>query len=105
MGHVAGDLLTVDMAKLTDSEVLLSGPPCTPWAPNGLKKGTLDERADVYERVSDWILELAYRGVLVIFLLENSAKLINTDFFKDMVTKLRVAFPFFRIDWVEHDLT
>ena len=74
VGHVAGDLLKVDMAKLTDSEVLLSGPPCTPWAPNGLKKGTLDERADVYERVSDWILELAYRGVLVISLLENGAK-------------------------------
>ena len=49
-------------------------------------------------------MKLSYRGSLVIFLLENSAKLINTDFFKDMVTKLRVALPFFRIDWVGHNL-
>ena len=102
-GSEAGDVCRIPLCELADAEGCVSGPPCTPWAPNGKRKGRADTRANVWESVIDWIIELSDRGVLLFFALEGSKELMSdVDGMGSHITKtldkLAVALPFFRCD-------
>ena len=101
IGPQVGDVLTKPLQDLEDSEGLAAGPPCQPWAGNGFRAGANDPRSWVYERVVLWILELAWRGCLVWFVLENSEKLQKSVFLTWMRRKLEVCLPFFVIEPIQ----
>ena len=69
----AGDVLQIDTDSL-DGEMLLAGPPCQHVNQSGLRLGVRDDRHQVFECLCDWIIELAWRGVLVPFSLETTLK-------------------------------
>ena len=68
----AGDIRSVDVKDLADSDVLACGPPCSPWAGTGARQGRLDPRSEVYFTVVEWVIYLAKRGSLLAFAIENS---------------------------------
>ena len=70
LGEQKGDVLNIDLANLEDSHILLSGPPCPPWAGNGNKKSTGDTISQVFHKVLQMIIYLAQRGLLA-FIIEN----------------------------------
>ena len=60
------------MDKLdSDMDILVSGPPCPPWAGNGNKQGLGDARAAVFIRVLEWAVLWIKSGCLIAAVLEN----------------------------------
>ncbi|CAK0877406.1 unnamed protein product [Prorocentrum cordatum] len=104
LGPVDGDVMGLPIEELQDAELLLSGPPCQPFAEGGRHGGADDPRSEVYETVVGWVIELAWRGVLVMFLIENSCNMKSYAFFWEMFRRLASCIPFFAIDVVELDL-
>ena len=74
--EVRGDVLCVDPADAASCDCLIAGPPCTPWALNGLRQGIRDPVAQVFLRVLDWLVSLSSRG-LKMFALENSCEILT----------------------------
>ena len=69
-----GDVTKMDFDKLERPiEVIVSGPPCPPWAGNGLKNGQVDFRADVYVQIVRLAICLIKAGELLALVLENVA--------------------------------
>ena len=61
LGEVKGDLLKMPLKKLLESghmDLLIAGPPCPPWAGQGLKRSTKDIRAKVFVRILLWAVVL-----------------------------------------------
>ena len=72
VGPVDGDLLKADICSLSGGlDLLVSGPPCPPWAGNGKHNGTQDPRADVFGMVLTWMVRSIKEGCLVASLIEN----------------------------------
>ena len=72
VGPVDGDLLKEDICSLSGGlDLLVSGPPCPPWAGNGKHNGTQDPRADVFGMVLTWMVRSIKEGCLVASLIEN----------------------------------
>lgn len=71
LGPVDGDLTKTPLAQLAVPNFLISGPPCPPWAGNGLKQSQQDERACVFEAVVKWILHFARSDQFLGFAIEN----------------------------------
>ena len=72
VGPVDGDLLKKDICSLSGGiDLLVSGPPCPPWAGNGKHNGTQDPRADVFGMVLTWMVRSIKEGCLVASLIEN----------------------------------
>ena len=71
LGEIHGDLLSVPIHDLTCPDILLSGPPCPPWAGHGNKLSSSDSRATVYTTVLKWIVHLIRSGSLKIAIVEN----------------------------------
>ena len=67
-----GDVLKMSLSEIEDSEGLIAGTPCPPWAPNGPRSGSNDARSEVTERIFDWVVDLAWRGSLLWYAIENS---------------------------------
>jgi site-specific DNA-cytosine methylase len=109
-GPVRGDMLSISTRDLQDASMLLSGCPCQPFAKNGQHKGAMDQRSDVLDVVVDWIVELAWRGVLVLFALENSPEMAlmmgtgTKSVLEVLLERLRVQIPFFKIESEVHSL-
>lgn len=103
-GPVNGDIMKMELAGLDSCEIFVAGPPCQPYAANGSGKGFQDDRSAVLEACIDWIIELAHRGSLIVFLLENSEKLTTHSEFWSLLDKLICACPWFKIEVVQHDL-
>ena len=91
LGQTNGDIQKVALDQLEDCDLLVAGPPCGPWAGNGRRMGCLDPRAQVYHRIVDVIVELAKRGKLVAFAIENSPNILSRsngeDSMADVVMK------------------
>lgn len=106
--HVAcgkmGDITQVQMQDVEDAEVFISGPPCRPWTVAGPRLGLQDPLADVFQRVLDMIVELAGRGCLVVFLVENSSEIVKGTFLPSVIAELNVLIPHFLVDVVTVDL-
>ncbi|CAE7545008.1 nlaIVM, partial [Symbiodinium pilosum] len=98
VGPQKGDIEKVPLSSLEDSEGLISGPPCQPFSFCGLRKGSADFRAMPFEVVIRWIIELASRGCLLWFMLENSSNLYRDPFLLAMLAILEAACPYFHIE-------
>ena len=92
------DITTLSLNGLDNSEKFMAGPPCTPWSLQGDRQGVLDSRSAPYETCIDMIIELAQRGCLLMFVLENSPELFGTPFLANMLEKLDACIPFFTVD-------
>jgi site-specific DNA-cytosine methylase len=71
LGPSAGDILACRLEDLPDVDAVVSGPPCPPWSSLGIRRGSGDPRAAVFDRVVEMILHWAGRGCLSFFVLEN----------------------------------
>ena len=103
-GPTHGDITQVPLSSLPNCEALVSGPPCQPYAPNGRGEGFDDPRSEIFEIVVRWVVELAWRGCLLCFLLENSTAIVTHAYFWKVVEQLQLSCPFFRIEVMEQDL-
>ena len=91
----------VDINDLRDAEVLGVGTPCQPFTSEGQRQGALDPRSYVTEVIVNWIAELAWRGCLVLFFIENSPhmetnSIVFADGYLEMIKqRLEFLLPFF----------
>ena len=103
-GEERGDVSHVDVHQLPACELLLSGPPCQPYAPNGKGEGFCDPRSEIFEIVVGWIIHLAWQGTLVAFLVENSTAIVSHEYFWKLIEQITCSCPFFRVEVVQQDL-
>lgn len=96
-GEKKGDLLSIDFSGQETCELFIAGPPCQPYAANASKAGFADPRSEVLERCCDLIIEMAHRGSLVVFLLENSERLTLYKEFWKLIDKIICACPLKRL--------
>ena len=66
-----GNLLFVPLQDLTVPDIVVSGPPCPPWAGHGKKKSILDDRSLIYTAVLRWIVHFIKAGCLQLAVVEN----------------------------------
>ena len=86
VGPVSGDILRRSPASFGSANILVAGPPCPPWSSMGVRQSFDDERAEVFVKVLDVIVNQAERGfsslsapaeadnasnIFFVFLLEN----------------------------------
>ena len=104
LGQVEGDLTKHLYSRGLPCDMLVSGPPCPPWAGNGLKGGAQDARADVFVTVLKYCVHMATMGSLHAVVVENVSGILEktqqgqASSFMDVVLEgLRKAVPQF--DW------
>ena len=72
VGRTAGNICDVPLASLdSETDCVISGPPCPPHSFIGKRLAHLDARSSVFTTVVSWIVHLATNGRLAFFLLEN----------------------------------
>ena len=104
-----GDMFAADIHNV-QAALLICGAPCQPFAPNGNQLGLLDERSEVLEKALEWIVELAWKGELIAFALENSAAIVTMQANPDsaileyVIRRLEVQISFFAIEPIVHNL-
>jgi site-specific DNA-cytosine methylase len=101
---VAGDILRQGPPH-DNVEGAVAGPPCQHLNTSGERLGTHDPRSEVFERYTDWIIELAWSGTLIWLGIENSANINSVpgtspgrSYAQEFLDKLMIAVPFF---WFE----
>lgn len=104
-GKDVGDMMRVPVEALLDSDVLAAGPPCQAWAPGGQHGGEDDERSHCYSRIVEWVVELAHRGCLKAYFLENGEGIMQMQdgrqpFAEKILPLLAERVPFFRHGFV-----
>ena len=53
---VAGDITRIPLAQLQRPvDFLVAGPPCPPWAGQGMRKGCRDPKAKVFMAILSWV--------------------------------------------------
>lgn len=87
-GPQLGDIEKVCEPMLPQCELLLSGPPSQPYAPNGKGGGFMDPRSEAFEVVLSWLVSLAWQGGLIAFVIENSTSLASHEFFWKLLNTL-----------------
>ncbi len=99
-----GDLRHIDTAALADAEVIVAGPPCPPWSSLG-KRGSFDDpRAAIFWKVINAVIDVARRGVLLFFVLENVAGILKRPSgaseppLQAIVQELKNALPNFQVE-------
>ena len=93
-GKHAGDLTKVPLESLDlETELLIAGPPCPPFSTIGKGLGELDPRSHIFLTVMQWIIYLATKGQLCMFILENVVG----------IAKRQLGAPPF-LAWVEAEL-
>ena len=98
----SGDLLKHDLQDLERPvDVLIAGPPCPPWAGQGKKQGTADDRSWVYVQVLRFVVALIKCNDLLGVLLENVKGILQAvtpqlgSFMDKVVTVLEAEAPEF----------
>jgi hypothetical protein len=66
-----GDFTRLAMRDLPDADALVTGPPCPPFSPIGLRGGWEDPQGKVFKHIIKAIAELVRRGCLKWFIIEN----------------------------------
>ena len=104
LGQVEGDLTQHLCSRGLPCDLLVSGPPCPPWAGNGNKGGAEDARADVFVSVLKYCVHMATMGSLHAVVLENVHGILEKtqkgkapSFMDAVLEALRMAVPQF--DW------
>ena len=102
--HLGQDLCEVEIKDFERPvDLLISGPPCPPWAGNGKHEGLEDDRAHVFLAVMKLVLSLVKVGELKACVIENvkgirnKPKGMDTSFMDYLVKFLRERVPEF--DW------
>ena len=100
-----GDITKLDITKVERPvDVLCSGPPCPPWAGNGLQAGPMDERSEVFLSVLRLAISLIKVDELQALILENVRGITFTQkghthsFMEHMVRFLEREVPEFNWD-------
>ena len=64
LGPIDGDILSddVDVSQWDQVDAIMSGPPCPPWSSMGHHAGRDDDRARVFDRVTDLIASQGHKG-------------------------------------------
>ena len=72
LGKVAGDITRIPLAQLQRPvDFLVAGPPCPPWAGQGVRRGYRDPKAKAFMAVLSWVAYLVATGGLLGEILEN----------------------------------
>ena len=77
IGDCAGDILRLsldDLDLLADRECLIAGPPCQPFNESGARLGARGARAEVLDRLTDWIVYLGVERIAEVFLYRKQQK-------------------------------
>ncbi|CAK9082143.1 Modification methylase DsaV (M.DsaV) (Cytosine-specific methyltransferase DsaV), partial [Durusdinium trenchii] len=77
-------------------DLLVSGPPCPPWAGNGNHQGLRDQRADVFLAVVKLVISLVKVGELKACVLENVKGILSKPKGKEM------SFMDYLVDYLRH---
>ena len=78
LGVQSGDINSLALQNVERPvDMLVSGPPCPPWAGNGSHKGTQDERSNVFISVVRIVICLIMAGELKACCLENVKGITN----------------------------
>ena len=78
LGKEAGDIVAVPSSEWERPvHVVISGPPCPPWAGNGNRRGVDDARAQVFLQIARAVAAFAKRGELQAAVLENVAGIMH----------------------------
>ncbi len=67
-----GDVAELDIEAMGEVNLVVAGPPCEPFTPNGLRKGQADPRGWLVQHVLDYVCHFHPQAVV----LENSDKLL-----------------------------
>ena len=104
LGHQAGDVTALPLEKVERPvDLLVSGPPCPPWAGNGSHRGADDDRAEVFLAVVRIVISLILCGELKACCLENVKGITNrlkkqpVSFMDCLLQFLQAEVPMF--DW------
>lgn len=105
VGPDHGDLLKIKLQDLEVPNFLIAGPPCPPWAGNGLKRGESDARADVYGAILKWIVHWSRHPQFLGFALENVGGMAKRNqgceaYLPRALKTLRAAVPTWIFDFV-----
>ena len=103
-GPEDGDLLKLRREEMESCEMLVGGPPCQPWSFCGEKGGCNDPRSEVMDETVNMIIEQAWRGQLCLVVLENSSRLLGTEYLAEIMRRLEISVPFFKWDAHKSDL-
>ena len=103
-GPEDGDLLKLRREEMESCEMLVGGPPCQPWSSSGEKGGCNDPRSEVMDETVNMIIEQAWRGQLCLVVLENSSRLLGTEYLAEIMRRLEISVPFFKWDAHKSDL-
>lgn len=108
LGPTDGDVCRVDLKSLERPvDMLVSGPPCPPWAGNGCRGGQSDVRAMVFVAVLRIVIALAKVGDLSAVCLENVKGILQKSagqtqsFMEKVLAIMRDVVPEFSWDVVE----
>ena len=100
----AGDICNVDLSTIKRPvDMLVSGPPCPPWAGNGSHRGQWDPRADVFLHVMRLTICLIKTGELKAVIIENVRGILNQQggnpsFMTSVINFLEANIPEFAWD-------
>ena len=104
LGSEAGDLTKHLYRRGTPCDILVSGPPCPPWAGQGCHAGAADVRAEVFVEVLKYCIRAGRLNALHAVVLENVKGILQkTDkgsgpsFMESVLQEVRKALPDF--DW------
>ena len=76
--HLGEDFTKVNLDDMErPCDMVISGPPCPPWAGNGNHKGLQDARADVFMAVIKMVLAFIKTGELKAAVIENVKGILN----------------------------
>ncbi|CAE7660600.1 hpaIIM, partial [Symbiodinium microadriaticum] len=101
LGSEDGNILDVSPAQIErPCDVLISGPPCPPWAGNGCKKGQEDARSHVFVKILQICILLIKCNELKMCVLENVKGVLHaqkgqTSFMEKLVAVLSKEAPEF----------
>ena len=101
LGSKDGNILAVSPAQIErPCDVVISGPPCPPWAGNGCKKGQEDARSHVFVKILQMCILLIKCNELKMCILENVKGVLHarkgqTSFMEKLLSVLSKEAPEF----------
>jgi len=105
-GRQCGDMMNIPLEHLADSDLLACGPPCQGFCPGGMQRGDEDSRSDCYRRILEWVVELATRGALKAYFIENAPGIMDSkqgrvSFAEQVIPMMCQRLPHFQHGFVE----
>ena len=106
VGRHEGRMELLPLERLETVDLLIAGPGCPPWSLQGKRKGDADEREISYATCVEWVIKLAFMGLMA-FALENvlglhmKKKNEEISYLRKVITMLRKKIPHFEIQFFQ----